>query len=144
MKVEDVPQENGMIGEHGHEISYAVDGKGRYQMVKSVGWVPKNIVNQKAWERIFKEIESVYHKVALDKLSPLAFHMAANQMDTGLLSKYVSIAGWRVKRHLKPGVFRRLEPSILEKYARLFEISIDELKTIPDKLDFNAVKTRKR
>ncbi len=45
MKTTDVPQDNGMIADYGHEICYAVDSKGNYQLTPSVGWEAKNIVN---------------------------------------------------------------------------------------------------
>jgi hypothetical protein len=35
---------------------------------------------------------------------------------------------WRVKRHRKPSVFKRLSNKVLSKYAEAFEISIEELK----------------
>jgi hypothetical protein len=37
---------------------------------------------------------------------------------------------WRVKRHLKPTVFKSLSDSILKKYADAFNISIEELKNV--------------
>jgi hypothetical protein len=35
---------------------------------------------------------------------------------------------WRVKRHGKPSVFKKLNDKILSKYAEAFEITIEELK----------------
>jgi hypothetical protein len=53
-------------------------------------------------------------------------------MDIGLLARYVGMAGWRVKRHRRPVVFRRLPERILQKYATVFGLSIAELKTVPE------------
>ena len=63
--------------------------------------------------------------------SPLAFHMAANQMNISLLAKYVRMNRWRVKRHLKAGVFKRLKPEILKRYADVFEITLEQFLQIP-------------
>jgi len=38
---------------------------------------------------------------------------------------------WRVKRHLKPSVFKRLKPEIMPRYADLFGLTLAEFKQIP-------------
>lgn len=140
MKVKDVPQDNGMIENYGLEICYATNENGEYELAHSLGWDAKNIVNDQAWELIYNELKTLHDKIRANKLSPLAYHMARNQMDTKLLGKYVSLAGWRVKRHLKPKIFNKLSDSVLSKYADIFDISIEELKTVPENLNFEMVK----
>jgi hypothetical protein len=46
------------------------------------------------------------------------------------LSMMAGISLWRVKRHLKPRVFKRLSEKTLQKYAEAFNISIEELKNV--------------
>ncbi len=142
MKINDVPQDNGIIEEHGQEICYAVNEQGQYTLTHSLGWDAKNIVNDQAWELIFQDIKKIHEKVINNKLSPLAFHMAKNQMDVKLLGQYVSMAKWRVKRHLKPNVFKRLSQPVLKNYADVFDISVDELKTIPEKINIKTITNR--
>ncbi len=132
MKKNEVPQDKGILG-HWHEIRYAVDDDGRYVLCPSSGWEPANIANQQAWELIRKQVEEVLKKIEAGELSPLAYHMTKNQMDEGLLAKYAGISCWRVKRHLRPSVFKRLRKSVLERYARVFDIPPEELSTIPTK-----------
>ena len=131
MKIEDTPQDNGMIGDHGHEICYAVDKDGRYTLSPSLGWEVKNIVNDQAWVLIIEETRKAHEQVQQGKRSPLAYHQAKNQMDNSLLAHYMDMARWRVRRHLKPAVFRKLSQKVLQKYADVFDISLDELKTVP-------------
>jgi hypothetical protein len=131
MKVNEVPQNKGMITDGLREICYAVDENGRYILAQSAGWEPKNIANDQAWMLIEEEVTQTVKKIKAGKLSPLAFHMAKNQMNVSLLSKYVGFNRLRVKLHLKPSVFRRLKPSILERYGRVFEIEVEELLKIP-------------
>ena len=118
MKKEDVPQDEGIYGRW-HGISYAVDEDGKYALIRSAGWEPANWANRQAWDLVEQEIAEVLDKVREDKLSPLAYHMTRNLMDVRLLSRHIGIARWRVKRHLRPDVFRRLDPAILERYARI-------------------------
>lgn len=131
MKKEDVPQDDG-INKGINEIAYAVNENGRYVQVSSLGWKPKNITNDQAWEVITEEIVSEIKLIKAGKRSPLAYHMAKNLMNIGLLASYVRMPRWRVKRHLKPVVFKRLRQKILERYADVFGISTVELYEVPE------------
>ncbi len=133
MKKSEVPQDGGMAGNM-REIAYAVDENGHYVKVESLGWEPKIVALKQAWGVISQEVEDILEKIKAGKLSPLAFHMAKNQMSLGLLSDYMEIAKWRVKRHMKPKIFNRLKPDVIEKYASVFGITAKELKTIPNQV----------
>jgi len=127
MKKEDVPQDDGLnMGMY--EVAYARDQQGRYVKVPSLGWEPKNIANEKAWEQVNKQIEEQIRLVQKGRKSPLAYYMTLNLMDTGLLSSYMRISRWRIKRHMKPKVFGKLSQEILWQYAQLFNVSLEQLK----------------
>ena len=134
MQKKDVPQDIG-LNQGLSEITYAVDENGRYVQVPSQGWEPKNIANQQAWGLIRKEITTVIEQIRAGQRSPLAYHMARNLMNVGLLSSYVGFSRWRVRRHLTPNGFKRLDRSQLKRYADVFGISPEELTTIPDDLE---------
>ena len=53
-----------------------------------------------------------------------------HKMDVGILASYVGFWQWKVKRHFKPSVFKKLSDKTLNKYADAFDISIDELKSM--------------
>ena len=76
MKIEDVPQDRGMITDDRREICYAVDDQGSYVMTGSAGWEPKNIANRQAWDLIDAAAAKAMDKVRDGKASPLAYHMA--------------------------------------------------------------------
>ncbi|MBI9089283.1 MAG: hypothetical protein JEZ12_08705 [Desulfobacterium sp.] len=132
MKKQDVPQDPGIIEDYGYELCYAVDNKGAYDLVPSIGWEPKNIANDQAWEVIDKDVAQALEGVRNGTLSPVAYYMAKHQMDLGLLSQYTGFYQWQVKRHLKPKVFEKLKEKALMTYASLFEVSITALKSIPE------------
>ncbi len=121
MKKKDVPQHGGILSRW-REISYAVDDNGRYAQAPSIGWEPANTANRQAWKLIAKHTADVARRVRAGELSPLAYYMAKNQMDTNLLAKYVRLPRWRVKRHLRPDVFKRLKTSVIDRYADVFGI----------------------
>ncbi|MEE4240728.1 MAG: hypothetical protein V2I36_04640 [Desulfopila sp.] len=131
MKVEEVPQDKGMIGDYGREVCYAVGRNGRYRLSPSLGWEAKNIVNDQAWEVIVAEAARMHAKVKAGTVSPIAYHQAKHQMDLSLLSQYVNMARWRVRRHLKPAVFNKLPVRILQRYADVFSLTVEELQTVP-------------
>ncbi len=139
MKKKDVPQDIGMTNGV-LEIIYAVNNEGRYELIQSAGWEAKKVTLNQAWDVIIDEITGVIKKVKIGKLSPLAFHMAKNQMNISLLAKYVRMNRLRIKWHLKPEIFKKLKPSILEKYAVIFGISIDELFEVPESVEYDFKK----
>ncbi len=129
MRKEEVPQDQG-IAAGLKEVTYAVDDKGAYVMVPSSGWEPKNISNYQAWEVIAEQIETARCQVLNNEVSPLAFHMARNQMDVALLAQYMGIMRWRVKRHLKPQIFKKLNNNLLSRYANLLKVTVEQLQDI--------------
>lgn len=144
MKINEVPQDHGIIEGHGQEICYAVNEQGQYTLAPSLGWDVKNVVNDQAWDLIFKEIQKAHTKVINNKLSPLAFHLTRNQMDVKLLAQYVSMARWRVRCHLNPRLFNRLSESKLQAYADVFNISIEELKTVPENISIETITNKSK
>lgn len=127
MKKEDVPQDDGLnMGMR--EVTYARDQRGRYVKVPSLGWEPKNIANEKAWEQVNEQIEEQLRLIREGQKSPLAYYMTLNLMDTGLLASYMRLSRWRIRRHMKPGVFGKLRHELLAQYARLFDVSLEQLK----------------
>ncbi len=132
MKKKDVPQDPGIIDDYGYELCYAVDNKGEYDLVPSIGWEPKNIANDQAWDVIDRDVSKALEGVRNGRLSPVAYYMAKHQMDVGLLAQYTGFYQWQVRRHLNPRVFRKLKEKALMTYAALFEVSINALKSIPE------------
>jgi hypothetical protein len=131
MKKDEVPQDRG-FSDGVREIAYAVDENGRYVRVPTRGWEPKTVANDQAWEVIDAEVAEEIRLIRAGKRSPLAYHMARNQMDPGLLADYVGLPRWRVRRHLKPKVFRKLSDDLLKRYADVFDLSVDALREIPE------------
>jgi hypothetical protein len=128
MKKDNVPQDDSLLLEgNTREICYAVDENGKYVKVLSTGWEPKDIALRQALDFIEERANKSKEKIANNQLSPIAYYLEKRVMDIKLLSQYTHILRWRVKRHLKPRVFKKLSREILKKYADAFEITVDEL-----------------
>lgn len=129
MKVNEVPQDpkNFKQGEKIRKLMYATDKDGKYTGVNSAGWEAENFALRQAWDEVETTLAETEEKVKAGELSPIAWYMQKMLMDITLLSKYVGKWEWQVKRHMKPSVFKSLKPETLQKYASVFNITVDEL-----------------
>jgi hypothetical protein len=132
MQKKEVPQESGLLNGH-KEIAYAVDEQGRYILVPTEGWSTKHDVNEVAWEEICEELEETRQRALAGEVSPLAFHACRHLMDLPLLADYMGLSRWRVRRHMHPRRFQRLNATLLQRYADLFHLTTEQLQTVPHK-----------
>ncbi len=131
MEKENVPQDKGNLTKNNlKELLYATDENGEYTTTLSTGWEPKTIALSNSIDEINERIAEAKQQVEIGDISPIAYYMELNKMDLTILSSYVGMWKWRVKRHFKPTVFAKLSDSVLKKYADTFGISIAELKKI--------------
>jgi hypothetical protein len=130
MEKKDVPQDGSPFGNL-HAKYYAPDENGEYVGAVSSGWEPINIANATIWEFINEDLAGVLERVKKGELSPLAYHMNKHMLDPKALGLYVGLAKWRVKRHLKPNAFNNLDNETLQRYASVFNITVEELKETP-------------
>jgi hypothetical protein len=132
MKVNEVPQDDVFDYSEGiKKGNYALDDKGKYVMVPSKGWVIDEMINRMAYDEYKAKEEETRKAVLAGRKSPLAYYMELRQMTPEILGKTAGIATFRVKRHLRPEIFTKLKPSVLEAYAKALAITTEELITVP-------------
>ena len=131
MKKKEVPQDKSNLeSANFRELCYAVDENGEYTTENSSGWEPKTVALNNAIEEINERIADAKTRVITGKTSPIEYYMELHKMDVGILASYVGFWQWKVKRHFKPSVFKKLSDKTLNKYAEVFEISVKELKSM--------------
>ncbi len=133
MNINEVPQDkkNFKDGDKApKKVMYVTTQDGSYTQTQSAGWEAENLALEQAWEEIETQLQEEKILVQENKVSPISYYMKKNRMDLPILASYVSMWQWRVKRHLKPTVFKSLSDSILKKYADAFNISIEVLKNV--------------
>jgi hypothetical protein len=130
MKKEELPQDLGALGKITGEVCYVTDESGNYITRLSNGWEIKSSALEVAWKDVEQRIQEAHKKVLQKEASPILFFMELRVMDVGIVAAYTGFWKWQVKRHLKYSVFQKLSPSKLAKYAELFEVSQEELKTM--------------
>lgn len=128
MKKEDLPQDKSALENFTREVCYVKNKDGKYEADLSTGWEAKTVALDQAWDEIDRRIEEAKQDVLAGKSSPIAYYLEKSLMDLMVLSGYTGFAQWRIKRHLKPNVFKRLSDKKLQKYAEAFEIALEDLK----------------
>lgn len=132
MKANEVPQDKKQFNDQEVELRkvlYVTDSEGHYTQTHSYGWESENIALEQAWDEIFEQEERVKQEIKAGYSSPIKYFMIKNRMDIGILASYVGKWQWQVKRHCKASVFQSLSEKLLQKYAAIFSISLEELKS---------------
>jgi hypothetical protein len=131
MKIKEVPQDSKFFKDTViRDVAYAVDDEGNYTPVISEGWEVKNDALDITWDCIGEKCEEIRSKVMAGEVSPLAYHLEKNIMNISLFAKYTGQTKRKIKKHLKPEKFKELDECVLQKYAEILRISIEELKTV--------------
>ena len=130
MRKENIPQDLSPLGKITSEVCYATDQSGRYVTQLSRGWEVKINALDVAWQDIESRVLSARKKVFNQQASPLLFFMERGLMSVAILAGYTGFWRWQVKRHLKPSVFKKLPDKKLQRYAEVFNISVDDLKNM--------------
>jgi hypothetical protein len=129
MKLKDVPQDdNPTFKGYGTKAVYAVDEKGRYKKTSTSGWEVEEVVLRDVLADFRELAAEAKKRVMAGKHSPLEYFAYKRLMDLSALSQAMGLAKWRIKRHLKPNVFSRLNDKMLQRYADIFRIDIAVLK----------------
>ncbi len=131
MKKSEVPQDKSNLeSANFKELCYAVDENGEYITENSTGWDPKTIALDNAITLIKERIAVAKKRVLKKETSPIEYYMEVHKMDLPILASYVGLWQWRVKRHFKPKVFKKLSSKLLRRYADVFDITIEQLQDI--------------
>lgn len=130
MNIKDVPndKENFKGKSDMRKLVYATNDDGSYTNVNSEGWEVENMATRQAWDAVEEELKEVVQQVKGGQLSPVAYYMHKCLMELPILAKYVGKWQWQVKRHFKPAIFASLDAKMLERYASVFNISLEELR----------------
>ena len=129
MDINEVPQDSLEYKDRDKvkKLVYAVGKDGKYTGVGSAGWEAENFAMKQAWDAIEEDLVTTEQKIKAGELSPIAYFMQKKLMDIPLLASYTGKWQWQVKRHMKPSIFHRLSDAMLQKYAEVFGISVQEL-----------------
>lgn len=127
MKKNEVPQDKSFLQGYTKDLYYVQNEKGSYETVASTGWEVKHEALVATWDDIKARAAEVLKGVQSGSHSPLEYYMILKNMNISILSAYTGIRKWRIRRHLKPKKFQKIDESTLRKYASAFDITLEEL-----------------
>lgn len=131
MKQEEVPQfETKAMNGEGKAL-YALDAAGNYTVVRSAGWEAEDIVLEQAIAECERLAADAFGRAKRGESAPLEYHMYKKRMDIVVLAQSTGYFQWRVKRHLRPGVFAKLSADIRQRYSDALGIPVDQLDVLP-------------
>ncbi len=67
------------------------------------------------------------------KISPVYYYMLMQDIGPGDLAKRVGISRRKLKKHFTPEGFEKLNENMLQKYAVVFGVTVEELKEVGSK-----------
>lgn len=132
MRSDQVPQDNSSTYAGHKKVLYAQNAAGEYISVQSSGWDVEAAATADAVAEYAALAEQARHQVLSGTKSPLYFHMYHARMDVTLLAQVSGRWRWQLQRHFKPKYFTRLSDQYLQHYADIFDITLADLKTLPE------------
>jgi len=113
------------------KLLYAVDEQGQYTGVPSSGWEVESFSTELAVAELERQRGEALRRAHAGLTSPLEYHMFARRMDFDTLASVSGVWRWRLRRHLRPGVFARLPDRLLQRYADAMGVAVAELRALP-------------
>lgn len=123
--------EEGRIYQNNRELFYSFDPTNHYSKKVDYQYEGNQRIIKQSWDVARERVEEAIVKIKAGELSPIAFYMEKNLMELPMLSDYADLPKRKVRKHLTPSGFNKLDEKMLAMYARIFSITIDELKN-PD------------
>ncbi|WP_417796807.1 hypothetical protein [Stutzerimonas nitrititolerans] len=127
MRLDEVPQDpDSSYGGHS-KLLYAVDEQGRYRGTQSAGWEPESYATQLAVAQLEEQEAQALAEWRGGQASPLKCLMYRYRLDEPALAQITGFWQWRIRRHFRPAIYRRLTSKQLARYAEAFGLEVAEL-----------------
>jgi len=133
MRENEVPQDDSAIYNGQKRAVYATTQDGEYSVVASSGWEAEEEATRQAVEELERLAQEAYEACEAGEVSPLMFHMYDKRLDLLSLSQATGLFQWRIKRHFRPSVFKKLSEKLLLRYADVMGLSLESIQKLPHK-----------
>ncbi len=133
MKLDEVPQDHSSTYGGHSKLVYAVDADGHYQGSQSDGWEPEAYATQLAVAELEAQEAEANAAWQRGELSPLKCLMYRYRMDEPALAQITGLFQWRIRRHFRPAIYRRLPTRYAEAFGLPLTTLTDYQKTLDQK-----------
>jgi hypothetical protein len=120
------PDEN-LLYKNNRELFYSFDPEHHYSRRVDYQYQGNQLIIKQSWDVAQERVDQVKEKIRHGEVSPLAYFMEKNLMEIPMLSDYSGFPKRKVKKHLTPSGFSKLDRAALEKYAYAFNVKVEEL-----------------
>ncbi|MGV8841809.1 MAG: hypothetical protein ACOH2I_00855 [Pseudomonas sp.] len=129
MNLDEVPQDHSATYGGHRKLVYAVDASGHYLGTQSDGWEPEAFATQLAVAELQAQEAEALAAWQAGQLSPLKCLMYRYRLDEAALAQISGLWQWRIRRHFRPAIYKKLSTAILARYAQAFGLSTEQLIT---------------
>ena len=123
----DIPQENNATLNGQQKVMYAPNNNGQFERF-NYGSDVEEYATKLAVEEYEILMKESLEKIEQNISSPIEYFMYKNRMDLPTLASIVDMFSFRVKRHLRADIFKKLNDKMLNRYANAFNITLEDLK----------------
>lgn len=127
MKIDEVPQDHSSTYGGHSKLVYAVDEHGHYLTAQSDGWDAEAFATQLAVAELEALEQAALGQWRDGTASPLPCLMYRYRLDELALAQATGLWRWRIRRHFRPDIYRRLPVKILARYAEVFGLDVAQL-----------------
>ncbi len=131
MDISEVPQEGNATLDGARKAIYARNENGELVTVASRGWEVEEIATLQAVDALKEQASTALQRAKAGLSAPLEYWMYEKRMDIALLSQSTGLWQWRVRRHLQPARFEKLDGKLLNRYADALGLTVEQLKSLP-------------
>jgi hypothetical protein len=134
MKTKEVPQDGRQTFGDTTLITYAVDDNGKIVPVQCSGWDVQVLVMDNLAAMFDEWAAEARERVKKNQSSPIEYFMFHFGLDLPTLAQQMGLSQRKVKKHMKPEVFEKLDDKTLAQYASLFQIDMAAMKNFSKEL----------
>jgi hypothetical protein len=127
MKVKEVPQDGRRMLQT-TLVNYAEDEKGKLVPVASNGWDLGYVAGHNIKIQYIELAEEAKERVKKNEISPLEYFMYRASMDIDILAGQMGISKRKVRKHLNPREFDKLDDEIIRQYSIVLHTDPDTIK----------------
>jgi len=133
MKVKEVPQD-GKSWLKTTMVYYAENDEGKYEAVPSTGWDLRYYAGYNLQKEFRELTEQARERVKKNETSPLEYFMYNAYMDPDGLAQFSEIPRRKVKKHLTPKGFEKIDDATLARYAHIMHTDVETIKNFKSTL----------
>jgi hypothetical protein len=110
-------------------ILYVEKEDGKYGPIQTGSYLTRNFLDDYELKR--KHLEDMLRNKILNKdVSPVYYYMVLGDLTISELAARVKLRKSKVKKHLEYGSFNLINGEILNKYADVFNVSVEDMNLL--------------